>query len=369
MTDRRDLAFLEMAYGLAEKARGRTSPNPMVGSVVVRRGAVVGWGWHERAGLPHAEIAALRRSGRAAAGADLYVTLEPCVHWGRTPPCADAVLRAGLRRVVVSAVDPNPIVAGRGLRRLRGAGLDVTVGLLAERNERLNASYAKFITRRRPWVTLKAACSLDGRIAARSGDSRWISSPAARRFAHLLRGEHDAVLAGIGTVLRDDPRLTVRLRAWGRKPVLRAVLDSRLRIPETARLLAAPSEGGGGVLVLAGPHADPEKAARLRGRGVDVVPVKAASAGGLDLEDALRVLGEREVASVLVEGGSGVLSSFLDARLADRVVLAVAPLLIGGSGAPALFEGSGAERVAAAVRLVRPRSFRLGGDLIVEGGL
>jgi diaminohydroxyphosphoribosylaminopyrimidine deaminase/5-amino-6-(5-phosphoribosylamino)uracil reductase len=205
MTDIKDIAYLEMAYGLAEKARGWASPNPYVGAVVVRREAIIGYGYHERPGKPHAEAVALERAGRPARGSTLYITLEPCVHWGRTPPCADAVIRAGPKRVVVSSFDPNPLVFQKGIRKLRAAGIDVSVGLLKDRNVALNEGYIKHITRGIPFVTLKAALSLDGRTATRTRDSRWISSPLTRDYVHLLRGEQDAIMVGIQTILGTIP--------------------------------------------------------------------------------------------------------------------------------------------------------------------
>jgi diaminohydroxyphosphoribosylaminopyrimidine deaminase/5-amino-6-(5-phosphoribosylamino)uracil reductase len=364
MTAARDRAWMEMAYGLAEKARGRTSPNPLVGAVVVRDGAVAGAGGHEKAGGPHAEIVALGRAGRRARGATLYLTLEPCVHWGRTPPCVDAVLAAGLGRVVVSALDPNPLVDGRGVRRLEQAGLEVSVGLLAERNAVLNEAPIKYITRKAPFVTLKAALTADGKIACRTGDARWISAPATRDYVHLLRGEQDAILIGAGTLLADDPRLTVRHALWPGKKAARVVLDGRLRFPLGARMLAA--RGGGPVIVFAGREAPPEKARALEGRGVEVVvPPQGAAAWTLDL--VLAELGRREIAALLVEGGSGVFTSFIEAGLADKAVLTLAPRLVGGAAAPGLLGGEGAGRVAAAWPLRRARTFAVGDDIVLEG--
>lgn len=364
MTDARDLAFLEMAYGLAGAARGWTSPNPCVGAVVVKDGRVVGTGVHERPGKPHAEIVALARAGARSRGATLYLTLEPCVHWGRTPPCIDTVLRAGLRRVVVSALDPNPLVDGRGVRRLRRAGIEVSVGLLGERNRRLNEAYLKFITSRTPFVTLKAAAGLDGKIASRGGDSRWISSPASRAYAHLLRGEADAVLVGIGTVLRDDPRLTIRHPAWKGKTAARVVLDARLRFPPRAALLRTLARGP--LWILTGP--DPPAAERkaLERAGAEIVPL-AGRGGRVDLREALAVLGRREVAHLLVEGGGRVHGAFLDARLADRIVLFVAPKVIGGAEALSLHAGSGAASIKRALALSSLRAFPVGPDIVMEG--
>ncbi len=359
-----DRAFMEMAYGLAEKARGRTSPNPLVGAVVARGGRVVGHGFHEKAGKPHAEIVALAMAGRRAGGATLYLTLEPCVHWGRTPPCVDTVLSAGLARVVVSAVDPNPLVDGRGVLRLREAGLDVSVGLLAERNAALNEAALKYVVRKVPFVTLKAALTLDGRIASRTGDSRWISSEATRDYVHLLRGEQDAVMIGSGTLLADDPRLTVRHPAWPGKKVLRVVLDSRLRFPPRARLAGTPE--GGPVLVFAGGGAPAAKVRALEARGLEVaLPARGAKAW--TLEAVLAELGRREVAALLVEGGRGLFTSFFESRLADKAVLTYAPRLVGGETAPGLLGGAGAAAIGKATALARSRSFSVGGDIVVEG--
>ncbi len=364
MTTLADRAWMEMAYGLAEKARGRTSPNPLVGAVVVRSGVAVGTGFHEEAGKPHAEVLALGAAGRRAEGATLYLTLEPCVHWGRTPPCVDKVLTAGLERVVISAVDPNPLVDGRGVRRLRRAGLRTSVGLLAERNSALNEAYAKFITRRVPFVTLKAALSLDGKIACRTGDSRWISSEGTRDYVHLLRGEQDALMVGAGTLLADDPRLTVRHPAWGPKKALRAVLDPRLRFPLDARLLG--TLGRGPVVVFAGRRASLAKARALGRRGVEVLlPPGGRKDWPLDL--VLAELGRREVASLVVEGGGRLYTAFIEAGLADKAVLTLAPRLIGGASAPGFLAGGGAESVGTALALDRVRAFTADDDIILEG--
>ncbi len=364
MTPDRDRAWMEMAYGLAEKARGRTSPNPLVGAVVVRDGRVIGHGFHEGPGRPHAEIVALGRAGRRARGATLYLTLEPCVHWGRTPPCVETVVAAGLARVVVSAVDPNPLVRTKGLRRLREAGLAVDVGMLAERNAALNEVHAKFIVRRAPFVTLKAALTLDGKIACRTGDSKWISSAATRDYVHLLRGEQDALMIGSGTLLADDPLLTVRHPAWPGKTIVRVVLDSRLRFPAAAQMLTTLDRGP--VLVLAGRAAPAERARALEARGAEVLrPPDGAAAWSL--ASALAELGRREIAALLVEGGSRLFTSFIEEKRADKAVLTFAPILAGGAAAPGLVGGRGAGAIAQAVPLKRARTFAVGGDIIVEG--
>jgi diaminohydroxyphosphoribosylaminopyrimidine deaminase/5-amino-6-(5-phosphoribosylamino)uracil reductase len=364
MSASKDVAYMEMAFGLAEKARGRTSPNPMVGAVVVNRDRVVGWGFHERAGGPHAEIIALERAGAAARGATLYVTLEPCTHWGKTPPCVDRVLAAGLSRVVVASRDPNPVVNGKGIARLKRAGLAVTTGVLGGRHERLNEAHIKFITTRLPFVTVKAALSLDGKIAARTGDARWVSSPASREYAHLLRGENDAVLVGIGTVAADDPRLTVRHRSWGRKSAARVILDPELDLPAGAAVLKTLDRGP--VLVFTAKGQPPEKRRRLESAGAELVEVESR-VGRLDLGRVLAELGRRELISVLVEGGSRVITSFIEGRLADKAFLFLCPKLVGGETSPGLLGGRGVERMAEAMRLKKTRQFRLDGDIILEG--
>jgi diaminohydroxyphosphoribosylaminopyrimidine deaminase/5-amino-6-(5-phosphoribosylamino)uracil reductase len=366
MTVSSDVAFMHLAYALAEKALGAASPNPYVGALVVSGGRIVGHGHHEGAGKPHAEVVALECAGRRARGATLYVTLEPCVHWGRTPPCVDAVLSAGLGRVVVSAIDPNPLVSGRGIDRIRAAGLDVSVGVLAVRHDLLNEAYGKFITRRIPFVTLKAALSLDGRMATREGDSRWISSAASRDYAHLVRGEQDAVLVGISTALRDDPRLTVRHPNWRKKRISRVVLDPDLRLPPTSRVLS--TLGDGPVLVFARHAASGKAAAAIERRGAEVIRVPG-NRGALDIKRVLSELGKREISSVMVEGGGTVATAFLESRLADKVLFMVAPRLIGGTGAVSVYGGRGPARLADALGIHGISSFRLGEDLIVEGYL
>ncbi|MCR4395306.1 MAG: bifunctional diaminohydroxyphosphoribosylaminopyrimidine deaminase/5-amino-6-(5-phosphoribosylamino)uracil reductase RibD [Candidatus Saccharicenans sp.] len=360
----RDLAFMEMAYSLAATARGRTSPNPCVGAVLVKKDKIVGWGFHQEAGQPHAEIVALDRTGHQAEGATLYLTLEPCVHWGRTPPCVDRLLGSGLKRIVISSHDPNPVVYKKGAARLQQAGVKVEVGLLGHLNQRLNEFYFKYITRRVPFVTLKAALSLDGKIAAASGDSRWISCQESRYFAQNLRAEHDAVLVGLNTVLKDNPRLSLRLPGLAKKKWYRVVLDTSLRFPERARLLKKPEEGQ--AIIFAGPDISEARAKRLRKKGAEIIQVPAAG-GRLDLKSVLEELGRREIAAVLVEGGAATLTSFLQHRLADKIYLFLAPRLIGGEKSLTIFEGQGAARVAESMKLKNLRHFSIKNDIIIEG--
>ncbi len=350
------------ALELAERARGLTSPNPMVGAVVVVGGKVVAEGVHAGAGRPHAEVEALAVAGGRSVGATLYVTLEPCVHHGRTPPCAPVVIASGVRRVVVAAADPNPLVSGRGLTALRRAGLEVVAGVLEAEAERQNRVFFTAMRRRRPHVTLKAAMTLDGRIADVHRTSQWITGEAARLHAHRLRAESDAIVVGVETALRDDPSLTVRLDPpWPREPY-RVVLDSRGRLPATARLIASATAARALVAVTAA--APPTAADALEVAGATVLRV-AARGGRVDLAALLGELAAREVRSVLVEGGGEVHAAFLDAGLVDRVAFFVAPRLLGGREAAPVVAGTG-RALKDAVRLSPFEVTRLSDDLLLE---
>lgn len=338
------------------------SPNPPVGAVVLREGVIVGVGHHARVGAPHAEVAALREAGPLAHGATLFVTLEPCNHHGRTPPCTHAILAAGVREVVFAVSDPNPHVAGGGAARLRAAGVQVRQGFgaLQAEAEALLAPWRTFITEGRPRVTLKLAMSLDGRIATRGGDSRWITGPAARADGHALRAAHDAVLVGSGTVRSDDPRLTVRDAPCARPP-LRVVIDGRGRTSDDAAIFSladAPT-----CLVTTAAH--PRDA--LAARGVDVLRVEADEGGHAQVSEALRGLAARGVVSALCEGGGGLHGALLDAGLVDAVVAYVAPVLLGGADATMALQGVGVARLAEALRLRWTDVRRVGDDLRLEG--
>lgn len=352
---------MRQALDLAAKAIGRTSPNPMVGAVVVQNGHVVGAGYHGAAGQPHAEAIALREAGERARGATLYVTLEPCDHHGQTPPCTEAVLESGISRVVAAVEDPDPRVAGRGIGRLRESGLSVEVGLLEKEARELNAAYVKHRQTGLPLVTLKWAISIDGRLATRNGSSRWITSEEARREAHRLRDTHDAVLIGIGTALRDDPELTCRLPD-GRDPI-RVVVDSSLRLPPTARLLRT---GRSPVIVASIASVDPVRKASLIEAGAELLFCESFK-GRTSLRDLLGHLARRGILSVLVEGGATVHASFLEAGLADRVSAFVAPILIGGAGPLGSVAGEGIQEMTQALRLREVRTRAVGPDIWIEG--
>jgi diaminohydroxyphosphoribosylaminopyrimidine deaminase/5-amino-6-(5-phosphoribosylamino)uracil reductase len=330
----RDARWMARALALAARGLGETNPNPMVGAVVVRGDRVVGEGFHARAGSAHAEVIALQRAGLLARGATLYVTLEPCSHAGRTPPCAPLVAASGVRRVVVAQRDPNPLVSGRGLALLRRSGLRVEVGEGRVEAERLNRRFVTWMRTGRPFVLLKAALTLDGRLATAAGDSKWITSPAQRRGARALRRLHDGVAVGIGTVLADDPLLLPQPRT--RRPFTRVVFDSRLRLPADAQLVR--TAGRGPVIALCVDPPSPRRRA-LEAKGVQVVPVRGTAEGRCDVRDGLRALRRLGHSSLMVEGGSELLGSFLAAGLMDEVVLFRAPLLLGGAGSRGAFGG------------------------------
>jgi diaminohydroxyphosphoribosylaminopyrimidine deaminase/5-amino-6-(5-phosphoribosylamino)uracil reductase len=348
-------AWMRRALRLASRGRGRTAPNPMVGAVLVRDGRVVGEGWHPRAGEPHAEIFALRQAGDAARGSTLYVTLEPCCHHGRTPPCTDALRAAGVAQVVAAMEDPFAQVCGGGFQILSDAGVEVRSGLLEAEARDLNRAYLKVLATGLPWVTLKMAMTLDGKIATRTGDSRWVTGEAARRYVHRLRNWNDAVLIGAGTARADDPELTARLR--GARNPLRVVLDSAAGLSPDGRLARTSRETP--VLLLARPEAD---TATLEGLGVEVQRV-ASREGRVDPEGALRHLVGRGVHSVLCEGGATLAASLLELELVDEVVWFIAPKLVGGASAPGPVGGDGVERMSDALGLHRIEVKRFGDDI------
>ncbi|CEP69434.1 Riboflavin biosynthesis protein RibD [Moorella glycerini] len=361
-----DVEYMRRALELARLGLGRTSPNPAVGAVIVRDGRVVGEGYHQQAGTPHAEVHALRAAGEAARGATLYVTLEPCCHYGRTPPCTEAIITAGIRRVVAAMADPNPKVAGGGFQALRRAGIEVEMGLLEDEARRLNEAFIKYITTGQPWVTLKMALTLDGKIATRSGASRWITGPAARQKAHELRDTHDAILVGIGTVLADDPELTTRLPGGKGRDAVRVILDSHLRIPLTARVLNLASPAP--TLVATTAAAPVEARQQLAARGIEVI-VLPAEDGRVAWQPLLAELARRQITSILVEGGAGVNATALAAGVVDKVVALIAPKIFGGIAAPGPVGGLGVASPEEAWQLERIQVEPCGVDIMLSGYL
>lgn len=358
-----DERFMSRALELARLGRGRTSPNPPVGAIVVSRGEVIGEGWHRKAGTPHAEIHALAQAGSRALGAALYVTLEPCCHKNkRTPPCVDAVLSSGVSRVVVSAVDPNPRVRGKGITRLRRAGIEVAAGVLEEEGRGVIREYAWHMKTGLPFVTLKMAQSLDGKIATERGESKWITGPAARGIVHKMRAEADAVMVGAGTVQRDDPSLLPRGPSLeGRRP-LRVVVDGNLSIPPGAKMLA---DGLGPVVIACRRDASPVRRRRLEKRGAEIAAFPALRSG-IDLRRLMAALGARGVMSILAEGGGDLAASLLAAGVVREVAFFVAPVVIGGEDSIGSVGGASPRRLSGAIRLGPMSVERVGKDILIR---
>ena len=357
MTDETDRRYMELALELAGKGRGTVSPNPMVGAVVVRNGEVVGSGWHQRAGTDHAEVIALREAGDQARGATLYVTLEPCCHHGRTPPCTEAVRASGVKRVVAAMLDDNPKVCGGGASCISDMGVEITVGVLEDRARRLNEAYLTWITTGRPFVTLKLAVTLDGKIADADGHSRWITGPEARIEVHRWRSWSDAVMVGAGTVLADNPSLTVR-DASGRDPI-KVIVDSTLRTPPDAKALT-----GGRCLIAATARADESRRLLLKSHGAEILIVDDAD-GRVSLPALMQQLGGQNITSVFCEGGSELASGLIRARLVDKIMFHIAPKLL-GKGINALGD-IGIAGIGEAIRMTDVNVERAGDDILVTG--
>lgn len=353
--------FMRAALRTAAYARGRTSPNPLVGAVIVRDGRIVSIGWHRAAGTPHAEVHALNMAGELARGATLYVTLEPCSHYGRTPPCVEAIINAGIARVVAAMSDPNPKVAGRGFDRLRQAGIDVEVGVLENEARRLNEVFLKWITTGLPFVMMKTAMSLDGKIATSTGQSKWITSDAARRRVHQWRDEFDAIMVGIGTVLSDNPSLTTRLDRSSRNPI-RIIVDSRARTPLDANIVI---DGQSKTIIAVSERASKENIDRLRAAGVEIIT--AGEGEHVDLQRLMKELATREITSVMVEGGGTLNFAMLRAGLVDKINAFIAPKVIGGRTALTAVEGEGFTNLDQAVELIDVETEMIGGDILIGG--
>jgi diaminohydroxyphosphoribosylaminopyrimidine deaminase/5-amino-6-(5-phosphoribosylamino)uracil reductase len=352
---------MRAALTLARRGLGTVWPNPAVGCVIVDRGRVVGRGWTQPGGRPHGETEALGRAGEAARGATAYVSLEPCCHWGRTPPCTDALIAAGIRRVVVALEDPDPRVAGDGVRQLRAGGLEVETGLCEAEAAEINAGFFCRLRHGRPLVTLKLATSLDGRIATGSGQSQWITGPPARERAHALRAAHDAIMVGTGTVLADDPQLTCRLPGLAHRSPVRVVVDRHLRIPPTTRLISDARAVPTWILTL--PSADPARRQVFLGAGATVIDIDPGPDGNGSIAAALAALGDRGITRLLVEGGGHLGAAFARAGLIDRLVWVHAPMLIGGEGIPAIAE-LGLEALSKAPNFTRLSTETVGDDVL-----
>lgn len=364
--DHADKEFMRMALELAARGRGLVSPNPMVGAVVVKDGRVLGQGYHKEAGGRHAEVYALAEAKGETEGATVYVNLEPCCHFGRNPPCTNQLIAAGITRVVVAVTDSNPRVSGAGLRELEENGIEVTTGVLAEEARRLNEVFFKYITTGLPFVSIKAAVSLDGKIATRTGNSRWISGEESRRRGHELRRAADAIVVGVGTVIKDDPLLNVRLpvlqdKAKTKHP-LRLILDTRARIPLTAKVIKENPEQ---TVIVTGSDPPAYKVEKLRAAGVRIwtLPLRR---GRVSLPALLAKAGEERLSSLLVEGGGEVNAAFLGENLVDKVYLFLAPRIIGGASAPTWVEGEGVDQVVKGSHWRNAGLTELGNDLLLE---
>ena len=356
--------FMRTCLDLARRGRGRTSPNPMVGALLVREGERVGQGYHDHSGAPHAEVMALRDAGPQAVGATLYVNLEPCCHFGKTPPCVEEIIRCGVREVFSCGADPDPRVNGRGFQALRRAGIRVTVGLLEEEGSRLNESFSKFVRTRIPFLTVKGALSLDGKIATARGDSTWISGRESRLRVQELRYEADCIMVGLETLRKDDPRLTLRRPGGGQKKLTRVIVDSRLRVPTSARIFGTLSQGP--IHIYTTRKGTAAAIRKLEQVGARVIPVRSKG-GRVSLPAVLEDLGARGLTSVLLEGGGEVIGSAFREGLVDKVILFMAPRIIGGRDAPGLLMGDGFSPLDACPRIRNLRLDRIGEDIYLEG--
>jgi diaminohydroxyphosphoribosylaminopyrimidine deaminase/5-amino-6-(5-phosphoribosylamino)uracil reductase len=356
-----DVRFMREALDLAKSAEGRTTPDPMVGAVLVKGGRIISVGYHGEVATPHAEAWAIQKAGEATKGSTLYVNLEPCAHYGNNPPCADQIVKAGVREVVLAMKDPNPLVNGRGLAILKKAGVKVRVGLLADEARQMNEVFVKAITKKTPFVLMKSSVTLDGKIATRTGASRWVAGPASLHYAHHLRNIYDAILVGIGTVLIDDPKLNVRLVKKIKNPV-RLVLDSFARTPLKARVLSP----GIRTIIIVGPRAPQQRVEALRSKGAEILALPAPG-GRINLKRLMKELYKMKITSLMVEGGGEVNASFLEAGLFDKAIWAIAPKLFGGRDAKTCVEGKGVASPSQARWLKKLHIERLEEDIIVSG--
>ena len=366
---------MELALRLAKRGLGRTSPNPMVGAVIVKNGRIAGKGYHKKAGLPHAEMAALKEAGMNARGATMYVNLEPCDHFGRTPPCTAAIIKSGVKKVVAAMKDPNPLNNGRGFRRLKKNGIKVIKGVLEGEAKRLNEVFVKYVAKKMPFVIVKAAQSLDGKIATKTRDSKWISHPESRRYVHRLRGQVDAVMVGVGTVIRDDPLLTSRLQkkvyslqfTVYRKKIkqpIKIIVDSRLKTPLNSRIFNYDSPAK--VIIATTKKAQKNKIKKLIKIGAEVLILKEKN-GKTNLRHLMKELGKREITSVLVEGGGELIGGLVDGKLVDKFLFFIAPKIIGGKGAIASVGGEGIDKISQALNLKNTSYRKFGDDLLIQG--
>ena len=354
--------FMLRALRLAARAKGRTSPNPMVGALIIKSGKKISEGYHQKAGADHAEIAALKKAKGSAQGATMYVTLEPCNHFGKTPPCTEAIISAGIKKVFIATRDPNPLVAGKGIAKLKRAGIAVTIGDSQVEAKQLNEPYIKFITKKVPFVTIKAAISLDGKIAAASGNSTWISNKKSRERAHQMRAEADVVMIGVNTLLKDDPRLNVRLGKPIKHPV-RLIVDTHLKTKTTAKIFRTK---GGAVWIAAGKNAEEKKAKALTSKGALVLRI-GLTKKRINLRSLMKELARHGIVNVLLEGGGKLLTSAIEQQIADRAAFFIAPILLGGGETYSIFHGKGINKVSDAFRITDVTYKNIEDNVLVMG--
>jgi diaminohydroxyphosphoribosylaminopyrimidine deaminase / 5-amino-6-(5-phosphoribosylamino)uracil reductase len=352
----KDLDYMALAVQLAKATTGQTSPNPHVGAVLVKENQIIGMGAHLKAGDPHAEVHAIRMAGENAKGATLYVTLEPCSHFGKTPPCSNLVIESGIERVFVATTDPNPLVGGEGIKRMEEAGIKVEVGLMKEEAVELNKVFFHYIHTRQPYVTLKSAMSLDGKIATVTGESQWITGEEARKDVHHFRHRHDAILVGVNTVIKDNPSLTTRLESGGKNPI-RVILDTSLRTPLEARIV---NDGLAETIIITGSNASSDSIKKFTDKGIQIISMDTPQ---IEILEMLKKLGNHGITSLYVEGGAEVHGSFLKAKAFQQVITYIAPKLIGGKTAPASFGGEGIEVLADTVALDIKEVTKMGQDI------
>jgi diaminohydroxyphosphoribosylaminopyrimidine deaminase/5-amino-6-(5-phosphoribosylamino)uracil reductase len=353
--------YMHLAMNLAVRAKGKTSPNPMVGALVIKDGRIVGKGYHEKAGLPHAEVVALDEAGEKSKGASLYVTLEPCTHFGRTPPCVDRIIKSGIKEVIVGMADPNPLNNGRGINILKQHKIKVEVGFLEDKLRKINESFIKYITKRIPFITVKVAQSLDGKIATRTGDSKWITSDKSRAFSHRLRQGYDAIMVGVNTILRDNPRLD----AWfSKKQPIKIVVDSQLSTPQDANIFSLNTQ----VIIatlLVRPGQETENR-KILAKKATILEVRE-KAGQINLKALMKKLAQLEISNILVEGGGTLIGSLFDEGLVDKVLFFISPKIIGGKEAISSVAGGGIAQVDKSIKLKKVKLKRLGEDFLIEG--
>jgi len=353
--------YMKLAMQLALKGQGKTSPNPMVGALVVKNGRIIGRGFHERCGFSHAEVIALNKAGKNSKGSTLYVTLEPCAHFGRTPPCVESIIRSGVKKVIVGMIDPNPLNNGRGVSILRQNKIKVEVGFLEEELRRMNEVFIKYITKRIPFVTIKVAESLDGKIATKTGDSKWITSDKSLNFSHRIRKNYDAIMVGVNTVLRDNPRLDT----WfSKKHPIKIIIDSQLSIPEDSDIFSPNSQ----VIIVTLPHPPGQETEnrRIIEQKAKILEVKEKS-GEINLRDAMKKLAQLDLTNILVEGGGTLIGSLFDEGLVDKVLFFIAPKIVGGKDAVGSVMGRGVARIDKAIKVKNIKIKRFGEDFLFEG--